>query len=749
MAVVNVTSWEEFVAAVAVSGNEVECPTEVWDLAEQGIFNVQPIRIQCTSINGNGLVIRNANFSEGGAPNYGSGSGALVITGSSQAKTISGLHFENAVTNSALIAYNDTGYGAKGATVERCSFSGLVGSMVVNDTAYSQLTCRRCSFVCCSPKGYFVGYRYQGASPYFSYCDILYFGKSFTNPAVSSSNLSLGLYANRVRVQGSLGEKAGVDGNSVQVVINGKCGEAVLGSSGVVVNTDLCEDVSGATSAVSSAIPVTSEQLADEAYLAAAGFPIGEGKYWHEDGEGVPTHTYFPALPAFADKPFPLAVWQHDPRKNNGFPFNSLLRGVPSIQIADPVEERPYITIYDKNTKQEEFDNNGLAVLCPTRCEITETINSKWAIDMQHPIDPDDKWRHIQPSNLIKALGQLFTLRKISHTWRGNSGSVQASGDHVFYQQNDGWVFPGARITGQTGLEVLNAINTQTERFAPGITMYNWSYDSDVVVPAGVDYSEWCPTREGATPIEYIMGSNGLIAMTGGELYRDNFYYSVKQRMENAKDNAFEIRIGKNLKGITRVVDFSSFCVFFRAYDQYGQSFGISWTGEYAYQFVPHTIIRSKNFNTYVDESTLPEGGDIYARSFELLEAEGTAFFEANCAPIVSYKVDIEDVKGNPDYKMFANLDDLKVGNTGRLYDERLGVDMGLKISQTKTDAITGKVLEVTFGTVQSFTGGQNYPAVLTDLIPEVVDVEIPLRDVTGERLYDVNNEPLYEGGEV
>lgn len=471
---------------------------------------------------------------------------------------------------------------------------------------------------------------------------------------------------------------------------------------------------------------------------------------WYINEYGELTHSALPELPESPMMPpFPYCTWRREWDKNNGFPFNELLPGIIKVNPPNPVEEKPYITIYDKNTKQTQFDNHGLAILCPTRCEVTETINSKWVIDMQHPIDPDDKWRHIQPSNLVKALGQLFTLRKISHTWRGNSGSVQASGDHVFYQQNDGWVFPGARITGQTGLEVLNAISTQTERFAPGITMYNWSYDSDVVVPAGVDYSEWCPTREGATPIEYIMGSNGLIAMTGGELYRDNFYYSVKQRMENAKDNAFEIRVGKNLKGITRVIDFSSFCVFFRAYDQYGQSFGISWTGEYAYQFVPHTIIRSKNFNTYVDESTLPEGGDIYERSMELLEAEATAFFEANCAPIVSYKVDIEDVKDNPDYKMFANLDDLKVGNTGRLYDERLGVDMGLKISQTKTDAITGKVLEVTFGTVQSFTGGQNYPAVLTDLIPEVVDISIPLRDITGERLYDVNNEPLYEKGEI
>ena len=735
MAAVNVTSWEEFAAAVAVSGNEVECPTEVWDLAEQGSYNTAPLVFNCTSVNGNGLIIRNFNYSELGEPGIASAN-PIAVKGNNL--IVRNLHIENAYAAGTLINHSGSG-----ATFEDCSFSGLVGGgMVTNASLYGgRPTFRRCSFVCCAPTGHFTSIL-QGnvLLVAFSFCDIMFFGKSFTD----SSNSFIS--ANRCRIQGNLGQKVGIT-TGTQAVINGNCEEVETHWSGVVINTDRCQTITG--DEAETAIAVTSEQLGDEAYLAAAGFPIGEGQYWYEDGDGVPAHTYFPALPAFADKPFPLGVWQQDSKINNGFPFNSLLRGVPSIQIADPVDERPYITIYDKNTEQTEFDNHGLAILCPTRCEVTETINSKWAIDMQHPIDPGDKWRHIQPSNLVKALGQLFTLRKISHTWRGNSGSVQASGDHVFYQQNDGWVFPGARITGQTGLEVLNAINTQTERFAPGITMYDWSYDSDVVVPAGVDYSEWCPTREGATPIEYIMGSNGLIAMTGGELYRDNFYYSVKQRMENAKDNAFEIRIGKNLKGITRVVDFSSFCVFFRGYDQYGQSFGISWTGEFAYQFVPHTIIRSKNFNTYVDESTLPEGGDIYARSFELLEAEATAFFEANCAPIVSYKVDIEDVKDNPDYKMLANLDDLKVGNTGRLYDERLGVDMGLKISQTKTDAITGKVLEVTFGTVQSFTGGQNYPAVLTDLIPEIVEITVPLMDITGDRLYDVNTEPLFAEGEI
>lgn len=471
--------------------------------------------------------------------------------------------------------------------------------------------------------------------------------------------------------------------------------------------------------------------------------------YWSMDSEGELTHSFLsPMIDEPMARPYPYVTWRRDWNVNNGYPYNLMLPGIEKYNPPNPVDENPYINVYTKTTKQNEFNNHGV-ILSPSACVVTETINSNWQLDMTHPVDEEGRWRYIQPSYIVKALGQLFTLRKIQHTWRGNSGSIQASADHIFYQKMDGWVFPGARITGQTGLAMLQALETYTERF-PGEnqTMYYWAFDSDVDIPAGVDFSEWCPTQEGATPVDFIMGSKGLIAMTGGELYRDNFYFSVKERMENAEDNVFEIRVGKNLKGITRVVDFSQFCVHFTGYDQYGQWYAISWTDEYAYQFVPHTIIRSKNFNIFVDESSLPEDRDpnlIYERSYELLMAEVYAFFQANCAPIVSYKVDIEDVKDNPDFQMLANLDKLKVGNTGRLYDERLGVDMGLKISQTKTDVITGKVIEVTFGTVQSFTGGQNYPAVLTDLVPVPQGGEMPLRDKNAEALFDENGEALME----
>lgn len=735
MATVSVTSWAEFVAAVGTSGNVVECPQNaVWDLNDISPEHLDTLEINCAEIHGNGLIIRNMNFSE---PDVTSTTGVytdwrFAIRINCGVK-VSNLHLHNVTCmgfmRSTFIPVSGVGYSEfTGCTFTVVSKGGFIGVYMSDQPTFTECT------IVAQCKRYFQ----NGQMCVWNYCDIFYRGAEFSD---SEHGAYTELRANNSRIRGILGGEIALTEYVQNTVIDGTVEKVTGGSTnahGLVVNSDKAENIGEFFTGL------TTEELADLSTIQALGLTDG----WYIDENGVPAHERFLPMPKFAEKPYPLGGWQIDPAVNNGFPFNALIPDLEYIQIADPVDENPYITIYDKRTKQDEFDNNGI-ILCPTSCIVTETINDKWALDLIHPVDPDGKWRYIEPSAIVKALGQLFTLRKIQHSWRGNSGNVQAAADHIFYQMLDGWVYPGARITGQTGLDVLHAVDTYTDRF-PGEnqTMYYWTYDSDLTVPVGVDYSKWCPTTEGATPLEFVMGRDGLLAMCGGELYRDNFYYSVKQRMENAEDNVFEIRVGKNLKGITRIVDFSQFCVHFTGYDQYGQWISVSWTDEYAYQFVPHTIIRSKNFNIYVDPSTLPEDADenaIYERSYEMLEAEVMAFFNANCAPVVSFKVDIEDVKDNPDFKMFVNPDKLKVGNTGRLYDERLGVDMGLKISQTKTDAITGKVIEVTFGTVQSFTGGQTYPAVLTDLIPVPQGGEMPLRDKNGEALYDKDGEALME----
>ena len=61
MATVNVTSWAEFVEAIAVSGDTVNCPENAeWDandFAPNGI--TEDIVWKCSTVEGNGTVIRN------------------------------------------------------------------------------------------------------------------------------------------------------------------------------------------------------------------------------------------------------------------------------------------------------------------------------------------------------------------------------------------------------------------------------------------------------------------------------------------------------------------------------------------------------------------------------------------------------------------------------------------------------------------------------------------------------------------
>ena len=50
-----------------------------------------------------------------------------------------------------------------------------------------------------------------------------------------------------------------------------------------------------------------------------------------------------------------------------------------------------------------DFANNGLCVLTPTTCTVTETLNGEWELSMTHPLDGHDKWTYLQVGCIIRA----------------------------------------------------------------------------------------------------------------------------------------------------------------------------------------------------------------------------------------------------------------------------------------------------------------------------------------------------------
>ncbi len=365
--------------------------------------------------------------------------------------------------------------------------------------------------------------------------------------------------------------------------------------------------------------------------------------------------------------------------------------------------ESNYICVYDMETAQNGFDNNGLAILEPTQCRVTEELNGGWNLTLTHPKDPQGKWKFILEMNIIKCLGQLFIIRKVTQKNTANSQSVTAYAEHITYHLNDYWLFPGTSIAGYQGQTLINSILAQMwDVGEEGQTRYTFDITTDL--NSDPTFKEWYEMPEGHTPYEMILGSNGFTSLIGGELYRDNFTVKINEHMYGALENAFILHPNLNLKSIEKTVDVQTFCTYFRAYDNYGGWWAVAWDPTTLPRAYPHNIVRSMNFSFDVAE-------EYY--DFQMLVRKGQDYFGRYCAPMVSFRIAVQDLKNHPEYKDFVNNYRFKVGDIGKVWDADAEKYYELEITKTVKDGITGECVEVVIGTERSFTRPQGYPITL------------------------------------
>ena len=59
------------------------------------------------------------------------------------------------------------------------------------------------------------------------------------------------------------------------------------------------------------------------------------------------------------------------------------------------------ICIYDKLST--DFSTNGLGALAPTECTVSETLNGRWEIRLEHPYDAWGKWQRLAQGRILRA----------------------------------------------------------------------------------------------------------------------------------------------------------------------------------------------------------------------------------------------------------------------------------------------------------------------------------------------------------
>lgn len=119
-----------------------------------------------------------------------------------------------------------------------------------------------------------------------------------------------------------------------------------------------------------------------------------------------------------------------------------------------------YISVFSPD--ETDFSHNGLRILVPTSCEITEVLNGEYSLTITHPHDEWGNWKYIRENYIIKAQGQLFRIyrKSLSMSTDGNY-EVKADAMHIFYDLNY-YFIKDTRPMMATGENALEWITTHT-----------------------------------------------------------------------------------------------------------------------------------------------------------------------------------------------------------------------------------------------------------------------------------------------
>ena len=260
---------------------------------------------------------------------------------------------------------------------------------------------------------------------------------------------------------------------------------------------------------------------------------------------------------------------------------------------------------------------------------------------------------------------------------------------HIFYDLLDNMIQSLKPSPSAVGASVVQSLSGAC------LSSHDFSFYSDLTSTA--EDVEW----ENVNPVVAMLGENGLVSKYGAELARDWYDVFLVRRVGN--DTDVSIRERKNLTGISYDVDETDVVT------------RIMPTGEDAdgnVLYLPELYIDSPNIGAYthpkwihlsVSEAKEVTDGDepksksqCYAEMHKAAQAE----FDADCdLPTVTLKVDFVNCSDAEEYKQYAALTDIFLGDSVRVVARRIGVEVSMRMTQYTYDCLTRKYTSVTLGT--------------------------------------------------
>lgn len=343
------------------------------------------------------------------------------------------------------------------------------------------------------------------------------------------------------------------------------------------------------------------------------------------------------------------------------------------------------ITIFD--SKETTFESRGLGTLPDAHeAEVQEEINGVYDLQMLYP-RTGLRADLIERERVLKASTpkgpQLFRIVSV----RKDLDFIDVHALHIFYDLKDNFI-EDTNIVNKSGAGALSqvlSVSTIPHSFT------SWS---------DIQGLRNCRLVRENT-IDAIMGrrDNTLLSRWGGQIERDNFDIRWHQRMGH--DRGVRIKYRKNLTGIDFTLDTSKIATRIMP-----QGFDALFLPE-KYIDSPlineyHTVkVRKINYGSVVSELLSPEQDDAvpHAVALERLRSAAQAEFDAGIdKPIVNCTVDFVDLAQTCEYRIYASLERVFLGDTVHIEHPEIGVDLSEQVIAYRWDALKEKYLNITLG---------------------------------------------------
>lgn len=454
------------------------------------------------------------------------------------------------------------------------------------------------------------------------------------------------------------------------------------------------------------------------------------------------------------------------------------------------------ICVYPANCT--DFSTNGLGVVNPLSCIVTETLNGEWELTLVHPIDEMGKWQRLIEGCILRApvpaamtprvqislpehndLLEIYVIDTDTSEASVRGGTLRlrvgpgtgyttlkqyknGTTLQVIVKTNASWyevVMPDGKHgfmdtrflryerTEGSYSDAINIVVTARQlrdqpfriyRVVPELNKVTVHarhifYDlldnivkkielsSSMAGAAAVQslssgclsehgftfYSNLTSTAEGVlienvNPVEGILGEGGLAQKYHGELARDWFDVFLVDRV--GCDSDVQIRERKNLLGVSYDIDETDVVT------------RIMPTGQDAdgnILYLPELYLDSPNIGAYVhpkwihlsvsEAREVTDGDEPRSREecFALMRQAAQDEYDKGCdLPTVTLKVDFVNCADTEEYRQYAALSNIFLGDSVRVIARRIGVEVSMRMTQYTYDCLTRRYTSVTLGTV-------------------------------------------------